>query len=168
MVLFATDTEPFKLFGLHSETLVQLANVGCAGVAILGIFLSAYLVWSLPEDANKAKADLVRSFMRTCVFLALIAGASAGWLGYYNSKKVEVAEVKATTAEVRAHEAELQVVATQGALVEAQKVTVAATELLNGPTTVSLQQPDKALKLKKAVEKFELLNPTQMAVGSAK
>ena len=76
------------------EQLVKLASIGTAGVCVLAIFFIGISIYKLSNDVPESKVTLLKTFMYTCVFIALICGTSGVANAYFNQNKVKVAENK--------------------------------------------------------------------------
>jgi|GEM_PF-6474498 hypothetical protein len=87
------------LFGFKGEELVQLANIGCGAVCVLGVVISGFMIFTLTGETGKVRGPLIRSFMKMCVLLAFVAGISSSALAWQNAQRVAVAEQK--TAQVK-------------------------------------------------------------------
>jgi esterase/lipase len=92
------------LFGLTGEQLVQLANIGCAGICVLGVVISGFMIYTLSNDAPPSKPPLIKSFMKYCAIMAVISGISSSVLAWQNAQKVQLAETRTAETEQTARQ----------------------------------------------------------------
>jgi biotin synthase-related radical SAM superfamily protein len=80
------------------DFLVKLASFGTAGVCVLAIFLIGIAIPKLPNDTPAWKAKLMRTYMTTCIIIAVICGVSGAANAYFNQQKIVKAQDEADSA----------------------------------------------------------------------
>jgi len=58
------------------DALVRIASAGTAGICVLIVFVSGFLIWKLPDSGAEAKISLIKMYMITCIVLAVLSSAS--------------------------------------------------------------------------------------------
>ncbi len=94
----ATKAEPF---GFSADDMVKIASAGVAGVSVLAMLIIG-TVLVISKTISPIKADLMKSFMKFCLGLAVIVGGSGVALAYNNNNKVQSATTAAEEASEKA------------------------------------------------------------------
>jgi hypothetical protein len=104
------------LFGFPAESVVQLANVGCGAVCVLGVLISGTMIVKFDRKDSATKASLITRFMQMCIVLSVISGLSSWHLAQNNAAKVEVAEKKTEDVSAKTRDLLAKVDETQKAI----------------------------------------------------
>ncbi len=134
------------LFGFSSDDIVKIANAGCAGVSVLGIAVIGTVVLA-SSNIPTTKADVMKSFMKTCIWLAAICGGSSVLLAWQNANKVAVAESKAAAAQTETLEVKQQVAKAQSDLERSLQQVAVLKQFEGGRAPASEPPPNLKLHL---------------------
>jgi hypoxanthine-guanine phosphoribosyltransferase len=78
--------------------------MGTAGICVLVVFLSGFLIWKLSDTASPAKIKLVKFYMKVCLIIAGISFVS-GLLNFFvKQSDVNFANTEKTKAEKESSE----------------------------------------------------------------
>jgi hypothetical protein len=81
--------------------LVKLASIGTAGVCVLAIFIIGTSIMRLKSDTPEWKVSLMKKYMNTCIWIAVICMISGGANAYFNQNKIKTANDAADAANER-------------------------------------------------------------------
>ncbi|WP_395747560.1 hypothetical protein [Prosthecobacter sp.] len=142
-------TESSTIFGYPAETVVQLANIGCGAICVLGVLGSFTLISKASTETPRWVPDLIKRFMQMCISLAVVSAGASFYLARNNAGKVQVAREQTETVQ---KEAEQHLVQSQQAIAEIQKEVTRASipealkQQLNAATTTHARRLSEGLK----------------------
>jgi len=152
LTLYLIMSEPSTIFGFPAETVVQLANIGCGAVCVLGVMGSFTLISKVTVGTPKWVPDLIKRFMTMCIILAVISAGASFYLARNNAGKVQDARQQTETVQ---KEAAKHLAQSQQDLAEVQKeitrasIPDAVKQQLNATTSA------RVMRLSEGLKKFE-------------